>query len=68
MISFTKMKNQYSSLAFKCIANSLLNLDKESEKNVVIGLINDGALKYVFAIFKRKGLRGEDVDEQKTID
>jgi hypothetical protein len=28
MISFLKMKNQYSSVALKCVANSLLGLSK----------------------------------------
>ena len=29
MISFLKMKNDYSAMALKCVANSLIGLDKQ---------------------------------------
>ena len=29
MISFVKMKNEYSAMALKCIANSLVGLNRE---------------------------------------
>lgn len=68
MISFIRKKNQYSSVALKVIANSISSLGKADEVESCHGIINDGGLKYLFAVFKRKGFRGEDVDEQKAID
>lgn len=35
MISFLRMKNEYSPMALKCIANSLNGLDRQQEKEAV---------------------------------
>jgi hypothetical protein len=50
------------------MANSLNSISPEDERVAVENLINMGGLKYIFAIMMRQGVRGEDVDEQKTID
>ncbi len=68
MINFLRNKTQYSAAAFKVIANSFIGLDKQHETQTVHSLIQDAGLKYVFAVLRRKGIRGEDVDEQKAID
>jgi hypothetical protein len=62
MVSFLRKKNEYSATALKVLANSLMGLGKEEEINAVNNVVNDGGLKYLFAILKRKGFRGEDVD------
>jgi hypothetical protein len=38
------------------------------EKQEVETLIEYGGLKYLFPIILRQGLKGKDVDEQKSID
>ena len=55
-------------MALKCMANSLVGLNKHDEEEVVKGIVDNGGLKYLFAVARRKGVRGEDIDEQKAID
>ena len=49
-------------MALKCIANSLIGLTEIDQYDVVKSIVDNGGLKYLFAVARRKGVRGEDVD------
>ena len=68
MLEFLKTKNEYSISALKTIANSMASLDTVTLNQVVEELVDFGALKYLFPIILRQGLKGKDIDEQMTID
>ncbi len=64
MISFVKSKEEGAINALKIIWNSLYPRDNTG---VVIQLIDDGFLKYLFPLLDRKGLKSNEIDEQMEI-
>lgn len=67
MLLFIKAKNEYSISALKAISNSFISAQYDETK-IIEELIDFGGLKYIFPIVLRQGLKGKDIDEQKSID
>lgn len=65
MLQFLKSKTDSSPSALKAISNSFINVNSinpEMEMHIIEELIDFGALKYIFPIIMRQGIRGKDVD------
>lgn len=62
MLQIVRARNAFSLPALKAIAASFTSATPQQETAIVEELIDYGALKYLFAIILRQGLRGADVD------